>query len=80
MIRSFKEYNILNEIYSIGFVLSFIFSGRTDITACDGAIRAVIDKCVVHDHAARYQDVRLISRDIEALAPATQGARSETPA
>lgn len=79
-IRSFKEYNVLNEIYSIGFVLSFIFSGRKDITACTGAIRAVIDKCVVYDHAARYQDVRSIIGDIEALVPTASEFKSETPA
>lgn len=60
-IKCFKDYNVLNEIYSIGFVLSFIFSGRKDITACDGAVRTIVDKCVVHDHAARYKEVRAMS-------------------
>jgi serine/threonine protein kinase len=45
-IVSFKDYNVANEIYAIGFVLSFIFSGRMNIDACQGATRVVIDKCV----------------------------------
>lgn len=79
-IRSFKEYNVLNEVYAVGFVLSFIFSGRKDITACSGAVRPVIDRCVAHDLVARYPDVLTIIRDVEALEPETADPISETPA
>jgi tRNA A-37 threonylcarbamoyl transferase component Bud32 len=79
-IRSFKDYSVLNEIYSVGFLLSFIFSGRKDIAACSGPVRAIVDQCVTHDHAARYQDVRSIIHDIEALAPTTSERKTETPA
>lgn len=66
-IRSFKEYDVANEIYSIGFVLSFIFSGRTNIGACKGAVALVVNKCVDHNRAARYEDVLAIIRDVEEL-------------
>lgn len=79
-IRSFKDYEVVNEIYSVGFVLSFIFSGRKDIAACRGAIREIIDKCVVHDHTLRYQDVRSIIPAIEALTPSELKTPSEAPA
>lgn len=79
-IRSFKDYNVLNEVYSVGFVLSFIFSGRKDITACSGAVRSIIDRCVAHDLVARYPDVLTIIRDVEALEPATADPISDTPA
>ncbi|MDA8220046.1 MAG: protein kinase family protein [Dehalococcoidales bacterium] len=78
-IVSFKEYNVANEIYAIGFVLSFIFSGRRDIGACTGATRAVIDKCVTLDLATRYPDVRTIIRDIETLESELAEVHSETP-
>ncbi|MBM4124956.1 MAG: protein kinase family protein [Nitrospira sp.] len=78
-IVSFKDYNVANEIYAIGFVLSFIFSGRLDIGACTGSTRAVIDKCVALDHATRYPDVRTVIRDVEALEPEVAEVRSETP-
>lgn len=79
-IRSFKEYNALNEIYAIGFLLSFIFSGRKHINACSGAARVIVDKCTVLDHAARYQSVRAIIDDVEALAANAMAAGPETPA
>ncbi|MGK5520741.1 protein kinase family protein [Micromonospora sp. URMC 107] len=79
-IQSFKEYDVVNEIYSIGFVLSFIFSGRRDIAACRGAVRAIIDKCVAHDRASRYQSVRPIIFEIEGLSSSALGSRSEAPA
>ncbi|NMO56059.1 protein kinase family protein [Actinoplanes sp. TBRC 11911] len=79
-IRSFKEYNALNEIYAIGFVLSFIFSGRKHINACAGAARAIVDKCTVLDHAARYQSVRAIIDDVESLAANASELALETPA
>ena len=70
-IRSFKEYNVLNEVYSVGFVLSFIFSGRKDIAACTGDVRSIIDKCVSHNVGARYSDVLSIIHDVESLGPET---------
>ena len=79
-IKSFKEYKLVNEIYAIGFVLSFIFSGRLDIGASTGAVRAIIDKCVAYEHATRYPDVLSIIRDVESLADETAKATLETPA
>jgi tRNA A-37 threonylcarbamoyl transferase component Bud32 len=79
-LRSFRDYGLINEIYVVGFILSFIFSGRTDITACTGVVRPIIDKCVAYDHAARYPDVRSIIRDVERLATDTAETRAETPA
>ncbi|MHB8294335.1 MAG: protein kinase family protein [Acidimicrobiales bacterium] len=79
-IASFKDYNLGNEIYAIGFVLSFIFSGRLNIGACNGATRAIIDKCVALDQTTRYPDVRSIIRDVEALEPKIAEVQSETPA
>lgn len=79
-IKSFKDYNLANEIYAIGFVMSFIFSGRQDIGACAGAVRAIIDRCVAYNHAARYLDVLSIIRDVESLEADTTKAALETPA
>jgi eukaryotic-like serine/threonine-protein kinase len=79
-IRSFKEYCLANEIYSIGFVLSFIFSGRLDIGACRGAVRPIIDRCVVLNHSARYPNVLAIIRDVEALQPVAASGSAEPSA
>ena len=77
---SFKEYRLVNEIYAIGVVLSFVFSGRLAIGTCTGAVQTLIDKCVAYDDATRYRDVRSIIRDVESLGPARVQTESETPA
>lgn len=78
-IGNFKDYNILNEVYSVGFILSFVFSGRTHITACTGEIRTIIDKCIAHDHAFRYPDLKTVIREVEQLPAPTPDGRGETP-
>ena len=78
-IANFKEYKLANEIYAIGFVLSFIFSGRKDIGACAGEVKTIIDKCVAYDHAERYEDVRSIIRDVELLVTEPPARQAETP-
>ena len=79
-IVSFKHYNLANEIYSIGFVLSFIFSGRMNIDACKGATRTIIDKCVGVPLSTRYPDVRAVILDVETLELGTTKGTSDTPA
>ena len=73
-----QAYAVINEIYPIGHILSFIFSGRKNLDATTGAVRAIVNRCVTHDLAARYQDVRTIIHDVEGLesgaTSATQGA------
>ena len=79
-LTSFKDYKLVNEVYAIGFVLSFIFSGRLEIGACTRAVQAIVDRCVTLECAARYLDVLSIVRDLESLKSETAKAESETPA
>jgi Serine/threonine protein kinase len=79
-LTSFKDYAVINEIYPIGVVLSFIFSGRRDLNATSGAVRAIVDKCVTHGLTARYQDVRAVIEDVEKLAPEAADAEQRPPA
>jgi hypothetical protein len=64
-IESFKAYNILNEIYAIGWVLSFIFSGREQLGACTGEVQRIIDQCVNLTVGNRYPNVRSIIDEVE---------------
>jgi hypothetical protein len=66
-IESFKSYNILNEIYAIGWVLSFIFSGREQLGACSGEVQRIIDQCVNLTVGNRYSNVRSIVDEVERL-------------
>ena len=79
-IESFKEYKLCNEIYSIGCVLSFIFTGRLSLGSCRSDTQAIIDRCIALDPTTRYPDVRSVIREVELLKLDLAERQSETPA
>lgn len=64
---SFKDYNVLNEIYSIGWVLSYIFTGREALKSGTDEVSQIVRKCVALDTAQRYQQVLDLISDVEQL-------------
>lgn len=68
-LESFKDYDVPNEIYAIGWVLSFIFTGRNALTARDDQVGKIVRKCSAHDIETRYSSVLELIADVEALAP-----------
>lgn len=64
---SFKEYGVLNEVYSIGWVLSYIFTGKESIPRGDSETSRIVQKCTANDIEQRYQNVRAIIADVERL-------------
>lgn len=71
LLEKFKDYSIANEIYAIGYVLSFVFTGRESLGASSGEVGRIVRKCVDHDVSRRYASVREIISDVEALVVAT---------
>ncbi|MFG2378802.1 protein kinase family protein [Streptomyces sp. NPDC048504] len=67
LLASFKEYGVCNEIYSIGWVLSYIFSGKEALMAQKDTPSQIVRKCTAHDVAHRYQSVRDLIGDVEKL-------------
>ncbi|WP_410537767.1 protein kinase family protein [Streptomyces sp. KL2] len=67
LLASFKEYGVHNEIYSIGWVLSYIFSGREALMSQNDAPSQIVRKCTAHDVSHRYQSVRELIGDVEKL-------------
>ncbi|PKW07434.1 Protein kinase domain-containing protein [Streptomyces sp. 1222.5] len=67
VLESFKDYGVRNEIYSIGWVLSYIFSGREALLSRDDAPSKVVRKCTAHDVAHRYGSVRELIGDVEGM-------------
>jgi tRNA A-37 threonylcarbamoyl transferase component Bud32 len=67
LLVSFKEYDICNEIYSIGVVLSYIFTGREALMSGTDSPSKIVRKCTAHDVADRYQSVRELIGDVEKL-------------
>jgi tRNA A-37 threonylcarbamoyl transferase component Bud32 len=56
-LSSFRDYTVLNEIYSIGWVLSYIFTGREALKRGADEVSQIIQKCTANDPAERYQQV-----------------------
>ena len=73
-LEHFKDYAMPNEIYCIGFVLSFIFSGRKKIGACKGEIGAIIDRCVHGDVGVRFASTLDVIRELESLPASVRSA------
>jgi len=67
MLESFRDYSVLNEIYAIGHVLSFIFTGRESIAHGSEEVPRIVQKCVAHDLSERYPSVSELIADIENL-------------
>ena len=64
---SFKNYNILNEIYSIGFIINFIFTGKQSFSPTETNISKIIEKCIDVKKENRYESVEKIIAKIELL-------------
>jgi eukaryotic-like serine/threonine-protein kinase len=68
MLGSFKDYAVVNEVYSLGFVLCYIFTGRESLKAAVGDVGKIVQKCVANDTAQRYGRVIDLIADVEGLA------------
>ncbi len=64
-LTSFKDYNIKNEIYAVGIILWFIFTGKRNLSKIDNSkIGNIVKKCVDRDHNKRYENIDEIIKDI----------------
>lgn len=65
LLASFKDYAVVNEMYSIAWVLAYIFTGRESLPTSDDAIGRIIHKCASNDLGQRYQTVLELIADVE---------------
>lgn len=75
LLDRFKDYGIGNEIYSIGWVLSYIFTGKESLNVGSGDVGAIIQKCTSADILTRYKSVMELISDVDHL----EAVVSETP-
>jgi tRNA A-37 threonylcarbamoyl transferase component Bud32 len=66
-LESLKAYNVTNEIYATGWVLSFIFTGRQSLGHGTDDAAQIVKKCTDHDPGQRYGSVLDLIADVEAL-------------
>ena len=68
LLDSFKDYAVCNEIYAIGWVLSFIFTGKESLRPGSAEVTQIVQKCVDHNADRRYNRVLDLIADVEGLA------------
>ena len=66
-LKSFKDYNIKNEIYVIGVILYYIFTGRRSLNFNSSQISKISQKCVDRNHNNRYNSVEEIIVDVSKI-------------
>lgn len=62
---SFKDYGIINEIYSVGFIIYFMFTWRQNYNITQDPICRIINKCTDSNLSKRYNSISEIIKDIE---------------
>ena len=67
MLGSFKDYAVVNEMYAIGHVLAYIFTGRESLPPAANEVGRIIHKCVVNDLQQRYQAAAEVIAELEKL-------------
>lgn len=66
-LQHFKDYGVVNEMYSIGWVLSYIFTGRDALPGGTDAASRIIQKCTGPDPTERYASVLEVIAAVEHL-------------
>ncbi|HSE60981.1 MAG TPA: protein kinase family protein [Candidatus Saccharimonadales bacterium] len=66
-LEKFKDYNVQNEIYAVGFILNFVFTGKHNLVNNNTEINKIIMKCTDRDPKKRYESVTELINDMEKL-------------
>jgi hypothetical protein len=66
-LETFRDYDISYEMYPVGYLLGFIFSGRTDPFRAPEQVLPVIRRCLDPDRTQRYASVSELIADVAAL-------------
>ncbi|PWG60815.1 protein kinase domain-containing protein [Bifidobacterium catulorum] len=76
---SFKDFRAVNDIYAIGFILSYIFTGKESLFVNGSPLILVIQKCSDNNPISRYQSVKEVIDALKAL-PSSPDPRQESKA
>lgn len=66
-LTSFKDYSVINEIYPVGWILAYIFSGRESIRGLDDDIQRIVSKCTTENLSLRFQTVKEVADAVDNL-------------
>lgn len=68
-LHAFNNYGVINEIYCLGWVLAYIFTGKEVLLSDGEEVGRIFQKCTAPTTSARYQGVRDLIADVERLEP-----------
>lgn len=66
-LNSFKDFSVVNDIYAVGFILNYIFTGREHLPSDQSPLSSIIQKCSNTNPSLRYQNVKEIIDAIKEL-------------
>lgn len=66
-LESFRDYDISYEMYPVGHLLGFIFSGRTDPFKAPETVIPIVRRCLDPDRPQRYANVSELIAHVAAL-------------
>jgi len=64
---SYKDFGLIHELFAVGMILSFLFSGKTGTHVGPQAVREIVLKCTNADHEARYKSIDELRMDVAKL-------------
>lgn len=64
---SFKSYDVQNEMYAIGIILWYIFTGRKNYKTEQTAVSKAVAKCIDSNKSARYRSVKELLNEISGI-------------
>lgn len=67
ILHSFKEYSVVNELYAVGWILSYVFTGRESLGVEGDEVGRIVQKCTANRPLDRYQRVIDVITDVERL-------------
>lgn len=72
-LESFKDYSVANEIYSVGWVLHFIYTGKRSLPSGDDPVARIVRRCTDSDLSNRYKSVLDLINDVDRLEARSKG-------
>ena len=73
-LESFGDFKPVNDIFAIGFILNYIFTGKENLVTDGSRPSSIIQKCSAEKPSGRYQTVEDIIEDMKRLEYDRQGA------
>lgn len=66
-LSNYKDYNLKNELFAIGIITNFIFTGKENYINNHDELSKIIEKCISSDLSNRYEDLDKMLNDINQL-------------